>query len=39
LDISENDLGPNNFSLLQKVFEDNNKIEKLNIADTNIDGE
>lgn len=39
LDLSENDIGPNNFRLLQKVFKSNSKIEYLNIADCKIDGE
>mgnify|MGYP002396097479 FL=1 len=39
LDLSENDLGPKNFSLLQKIFKVNTKIESLNIADCWIDGE
>ena len=39
LDLSENDIGPQNFSLLQKIFKVNTKIKSLNIADCNIDGE
>ena len=38
LNLSENDLGPKNFSLLQKIFVVNTKIEYLNIADCMIDG-
>ena len=36
--MSENDIGPKNFSLLQKIFVANTKIEYLNIADCLIDG-
>ena len=39
LDLSENDLGPTNFALLQKVFEVNTNIECLNIADCKINDE
>ena len=39
LDLSDNDLGSANFSLLLPVFKANNKITKLNLADTHIDGE
>lgn len=39
LDISENDLGPANFSLLQKIFSINTHIEFLNIADCKVDGD
>lgn len=39
LDISENDIGPKNFNLLQPIFKKNVKITYLNIADCKIDGE
>jgi hypothetical protein len=39
LDLSNNDLGTANFCLLLPVFKANNKITKLNLADTNINGE
>lgn len=37
LDLSENDLGPANFSILQKIFVSNDQIKHLNIADCNVD--
>ncbi len=36
-DISHNDIGPNNFNILQSIFEQNINLELLNIADCNID--
>jgi Ran GTPase-activating protein (RanGAP) involved in mRNA processing and transport len=39
LDLSENDIGPINFGLMQKVFVINTNIETLNLADCKIDGE
>lgn len=39
VDLSDNDLGTANFALLLPVFKANNKITKLNLADTHIDGE
>ena len=38
LDISENDIGSQNFMILMPIFESNNKIENLNVADCNLDG-
>ena len=39
LDISENNIGPTNFSFLQRIFKKNVNIELLNLADCSIDGE
>jgi len=38
LDISQNDIGSENFTILLPIFESNGHIEDLNLADTNIDG-
>ena len=38
LDLSENDIGSQNFSLLMKVFRSNTKIDTLNVADCRLDG-
>lgn len=38
LDISENDIGSKNFTLLMKVFRSNTKISTLNVADCKLDG-
>jgi hypothetical protein len=38
LNLSENDLGPKNFEVLQPIFETNISIEILNIADCKVDG-
>eukprot|EP00347_Sterkiella_histriomuscorum_P009457 403341144 len=38
LDLSENDLGSQNFKILLKIFNKNNEIELLNIADCKLDG-
>ena len=38
VDLSSNDIGPENFTLLQSVFVSNNKIELLNLDNTGIDG-
>ena len=38
LDLSENDLGPQNFSILLKIFHRNDKLEVLNVADCKLDG-
>lgn len=38
-DISENDLGPENFKVLQKIFEANIHLELINIADCKVNGE
>jgi len=38
LDLSENDIGPQNFKLLLKIFDKNNRIEILNVADCKLDG-
>lgn len=38
LDISQNDIGSENFPILLPIFESNGYIEDLNLADTNIDG-
>ena len=37
--MSENDIGSDNFKILIPIFESNNKIEELNVADCNLDGE
>jgi hypothetical protein len=37
LDLSENDLGPQNFLLLLRVFTHNDAIEIINVADSKID--
>ena len=37
IDLSENDIGPKNFSLLLRIFPTNTRIELLNIADCKID--
>lgn len=37
LDLSENDLGPSNFSILLKIFHKNANIEVLNLADCKLD--
>ena len=37
-DISENDLGPKNFRVLQKIFKSNIHLETINIADCKVDG-
>jgi len=39
LDLSENDIGPENFMLLLKIFHSNDKILSLNLADCKLDGE
>ena len=39
LDISLNDIGPENFALLQKIFLSNINLELLNIANCGIDGQ
>ena len=39
IDFSDNDIGPNNFKLLMKVFEINTNIRYINIADCKINGE
>ena len=38
LDLSENDIGKNNFILLLNIFKSNIYIQTLNVADCNIDG-
>jgi len=38
LDISENDIGSDNFMILMPIFESNTNIETLNVADCNLDG-
>lgn len=38
LDLSENDLGPVNFAVLQPIFVSNTHIETLNLADSKLDG-
>ena len=38
LDISENDIGGDNFLILLPLFESNKKIENLNVADCQING-
>ena len=38
LDISENDIGSENFMILMPIFESNTQIETLNVADCNLDG-
>ena len=38
LDISENDIGSRNFTILLPIFESNTCIEDLNIADCQLDG-
>lgn len=36
LDISENDIGPQNFKIIMKIFHKNNQIELLNVADCKV---
>ena len=38
LDISENDIGSQNFMILMPIFQSNTKIKDLNVADCNLDG-
>ena len=38
LDLSENDIGSENFMILMPIFETNTGIEELNVADCNFDG-
>ena len=38
LDISENDIGSQNFMILMPIFEANTVIDTLNVADCNMDG-
>lgn len=38
MDISENDIGSDNFMILMPIFEANTLITKLNVADCNLDG-
>ena len=38
LDISENDIGSENFMILMPIFESNTFIELLNVADCHLDG-
>ncbi len=38
LDLSENDIGKSNFTLLLNIFKSNIYIQTLNVADCNIDG-
>jgi len=38
VDISENDIGSDNFMILMPIFESNTLITKLNVADCNLDG-
>ena len=39
LDLSENNIGPRNFSFLQRIFKKNEEIELLNLADCRLDGD
>ncbi|CAI2377761.1 unnamed protein product [Moneuplotes crassus] len=39
IDLSDNDIGPNNFKLLMKVFEVNLNIKFINISDSKINGD
>jgi Ran GTPase-activating protein (RanGAP) involved in mRNA processing and transport len=39
LDLSENDIGQQNFMLLMPVFESNTQIAELNVADCKLDGD
>lgn len=39
LNISENDVGTDNFRLILDVFRSNNSCEEINLADCKIDGE
>ena len=39
LDLSFNDIGPMNFSLLQRIFLSNIRLELLNLANCGIDGQ
>ena len=38
LDISENDIGSENFRIMMPIFQSNKMIEELNVADCNLDG-
>lgn len=39
VDLSSNQIGPSNFSLLQKIFKTNINIELLNLDECRIDGQ
>ena len=38
IDLSENDIGKQNFLLLLTIFKQNPNIQMINVADCNIDG-